>query len=137
MLEHLGLVSALTELSTAFARRSGIRVVPHFARDLPRLTAERELTVYRVAQESLTNVGRHAGASRVDLVLEGDARRVVLRAVDDGHGFEPGADPERHAGIRGMRERAAFVGGTLTIRRSPAGGVEVTLEVPIPQEDAV
>jgi two-component system sensor histidine kinase UhpB len=130
MLEDLGLVSALTELATTFARQSRIRTVPRFATELPKLTRESELTVYRVAQESLTNVGRHANASRVELSLERDANCVVLRVADNGHGFQPGADPDRHGGIRGMRERAAYAGGTLAIRSASAGGVEVTLTVP-------
>src|SRR5581483_11866544 len=87
MLEHLGLVSALTELSRRFAESSGVRVERRFARSLPPLSEEAELAVYRVAQESLTNVARHARASRVDLVLEPGARSAVLRVVDDGGGI--------------------------------------------------
>src|ERR687883_1415025 len=64
MLEHLGLVSALTELSTSFARVSGVRVEPQFEQSLPELAPETELAVYRIAQESLTNVARHANANR-------------------------------------------------------------------------
>ncbi len=135
MLEQLGLVSALTELATGFARRSDIDVEARFAPDLPRLTPECELAVYRVAQESLANAGRHARAERIDLDLRPGAETVVLRVADDGQGFQPGADPERHGGIRGMRERAAFVGGTLAIKRSASGGVEVTFEVPARQEE--
>lgn len=134
MLEQLGLVSALTELSTTFARRSEIQVATRFAPNLPRLTPECELAVYRVAQESLANAGRHAAADRIELSLEPGPGVVVLRVADDGHGFEPGADPEQHSGIRGMNERAAFVDGTLAIRKSSAGGVEVRLAVPVLQE---
>ncbi len=128
MLEHLGLVSALTELSTSFARVSGVVVERDFAEALPQLAPEVELAVYRIAQESLTNVARHAQASRVTIALEPGYDRVVLRVADDGRGFA-GA-PVEHGGLRSMRERALLVGGALAIKQAPEGGVEVRLEVP-------
>jgi two-component system sensor histidine kinase UhpB len=128
MLEHLGLVSALTELSTTFARVSGVRVERQFDRSLPKLAPEIELAVYRIAQESLTNVARHAHASRVTIALERGHDSVVLRVVDDGRGFD-GA-PEEHGGLRSMRERALLVEGALAIKNGAHGGVEVRLEVP-------
>jgi two-component system, NarL family, sensor histidine kinase UhpB len=131
MLEHLGLVSALTELSSSFARVAGVSVERRFAPSLPKLTPETELAIYRVAQESLTNIARHAQASRVVISLEGGPDRVVLRVADDGRGFA-GAPPE-HGGLRSMRERALLVGGALAIKPAPEGGVEVRLEVPAPQ----
>ena len=131
MLEHLGLVSSLTELSRRFASQSGIPVERTLAPGLPKLTDEAELAVYRVAQESLTNIARHAGASHVDLSLEPGADSVVLRVVDDGRGLPDGAARVNgHAGIRGMRERALLVGGALAVKRGRDGGVEVRLEVP-------
>jgi two-component system sensor histidine kinase UhpB len=130
MLEQLGLVSALTELSRRFADSSGIRVEPRFAPSLPPLTDEAELAVYRVAQESLTNVARHAGATRVDLALEAGAGSVVLSVSDDGHGMPEAAASNGHGGLRGMRERALLVGGALAIKPGRTGGVEVRLEVP-------
>lgn len=130
MLEHLGLVSALTELSRKFADSSGIRVERRFAEELPPLTDEAELAVYRVAQESLTNVARHAGASHVTLALEPGASSVVLSVADDGRGMAETAAANGHGGLRGMRERALLVGGALAIKPSGAGGVEVRLEVP-------
>jgi two-component system, NarL family, sensor histidine kinase UhpB len=130
MLEHLGLVSALTELSRRFGAQTGIRVEHRFADELPPLSAEAELAVYRVAQESLTNVARHAHASRIDVSLEPGAGSVVLRVVDDGRGLGDGAAQNGHGGLRGMRERALLVGGALAVKRAPSGGVEVRLEVP-------
>jgi two-component system, NarL family, sensor histidine kinase UhpB len=128
MLEDLGLVSALTELSTTFARVSGVRVERRFDQSLPPLNPETELAVYRIAQESLTNVSRHAKASRVTITLEKGRNSVVLRVVDDGLGFA-GA-PEEHGGLRSMRERALLVDGALAIKPAAPGGVEVRLEVP-------
>ena len=128
MLEHLGLVSALTELSTSFARVAGVRVDRDFAASLPKLAPETELAVYRVAQESLTNVARHAQASRVRIALEPGHDSVVLRVTDDGRGFA--GSPIEHGGLRSMRERAVLVGGALAIKEAPDGGVEIRLEVP-------
>jgi two-component system sensor histidine kinase UhpB len=128
MLEHLGLVSALTELSRSFARVSGVRVEREFPVALPQLAPEVELAVYRIAQETLTNVGRHAQASRVTIALESGDDSVVLRIADDGRGFA-GA-PVEHGGLRSMRERALLVGGALAIKDAPEGGVEARLEVP-------
>ena len=130
MLEHFGLVSALTELSRKFAGQSGLRIERRFADDLPPLSDEAELTVYRVAQESLTNVARHAQASRVEVALEPGAGSVVLRVVDDGRGMDETLALNGHGGLRGMRERAVLVGGALAVKRAREGGVEVRLEVP-------
>jgi len=131
MLEQLGLVSALTELSRTFADQSGIHVSRQFADDLPPLSEEAEIAIYRVAQESLTNVARHAGASRVEIALEPGMESVVLRVADDGRGLpEASASLNGHTGLRGMRERALLIGGALAIKRSSQGGVEVRLEVP-------
>jgi two-component system sensor histidine kinase UhpB len=128
MLEHLGLVSALTELTTTFGRVSGIQVEHAFEKSLPKLAPETELAVYRIAQESLTNVARHSNAGRVTIALERGHDSVVLRVADDGRGFE-GALPEEHGGLRSMRERALLVDGALAIKPSSRGGVEVRLEV--------
>jgi two-component system sensor histidine kinase UhpB len=130
MLEQLGLVSALTELSRRFAESSGIRVERRLSSELPRLTEDAELAVYRVAQESLTNVARHAGATHVELALTPGAGSVVLSVSDDGRGMSEAAAANGHGGLRGMRERALLVGGALAIKPGRDGGVEVRLEVP-------
>jgi two-component system, NarL family, sensor histidine kinase UhpB len=128
MLEQLGLVSALTELTTTFSRVSGIRVERQFDQSLPQLERDAELAVYRIAQEGLTNVARHAQATRVQIALEPGLDSVVLRVIDDGRGFA--AEPEEHGGLRSMRERALLIGAALAIKQAPSGGVEVRLEVP-------
>jgi two-component system sensor histidine kinase UhpB len=135
MLEHLGLVSALTELTTTFGRVSGIDVKHDFDASLPKLAPETELAVYRIAQESLTNVARHSGASRVTIALERGPDSIVLSVRDEGRGFD-GSLPEDHGGLRSMRERALLVDGALAIKESPRGGVEVRLEVPTTRRDA-
>jgi two-component system, NarL family, sensor histidine kinase UhpB len=126
---ELGLVSALTALASTFSQRTGLEVNRRFERDLPRLGPETELALYRVAQESLTNVARHADASHVELELTRGSGSVVLRVVDDGRGMNGGAPPG--GGLRGMRERALMLGAALAIKASAEGGVEVRMEVPL------
>jgi two-component system sensor histidine kinase UhpB len=130
MLEHLGLASALTELSTTFARVSGLHVERRFDPTLPKLSPDAELAVYRIAQESLTNVARHADATEVTIALERGSGSVVLRVSDNGHGFD--GSPQEHGGLRSMRERALLIDGALAVKPSRGGGVDVRLEVPAP-----
>jgi two-component system sensor histidine kinase UhpB len=132
-LDDLGLPSALAALATAIGRQARIEVRRHLE-PAPALTAEQELVIYRVAQEALTNVVRHAGASEVDLVLTHDNHRTVLTVADDGCGLEPGALPSP-GGIRGMRERAMLIGAGLTITVPADGGTQVQLTVPTPPRD--
>jgi two-component system, NarL family, sensor histidine kinase UhpB len=132
LLEHLGLVSALKSLATRFTEQAGLELEWDFARTLPRLTPDAELALFRVAQESLTNVARHAQASRVWLSLQPGRESVVLRVVDDGRGMN-GRDANG-GGLRGMRERAVLVGAALAIKSAQTGGVEVRLEVPATPE---
>ena len=126
-LDDLGLAPAVGALAAAFADRTGIVVRRRIDDDLPPLTKEAELALFRVAQESLTNAARHSDTSRVDLSLEAAGHHVLLRVRDHGSGLD-GARPG--SGIRGMRERALLVGGDLTIAEARGGGIEVRLEVP-------
>jgi two-component system sensor histidine kinase UhpB len=126
VLEDLGLVSALTALSTSFAELSGVSIERRFEGPFPELPHETELALYRVAQESLTNVARHAGASAVSLELAATNGSVELAITDDG----PGPVGPEGGGIRGMRERALAVGGELAVAGRPEGGIRVTLRVP-------
>jgi len=128
-LEELGLQSALVALSDAFAEQTGVRVAREIETALP-LTAQDELVIYRVAQEALTNVARHAGATRVTLELMlTDGQTVTLRVRDDGRGFAGDRSTVSY-GLRGMRERALLIGARVRIRSSPGEGTEVLLRVP-------
>jgi two-component system, NarL family, sensor histidine kinase UhpB len=128
-LDDLGLVPALIALTTSFADASGLRIERAFDDDLPALTAEAELAIFRIAQESLTNAARHGGAQRVAIHLRrADANGVRLLVRDDGVGLD-GA--RFGSGIRGMQERALHVGGRLELFSPSTGGVEVRLTVPL------
>jgi two-component system sensor histidine kinase UhpB len=129
LLDHLGLVSALTELSRTFAHRTGITVDCRLTPYAPELDSDTELAVYRIVQESLTNVARHAHARRVELTLQPTPQRVHVEVVDDGHGLP--TESVAGAGLRGMRERALLVGGHLTVATAPSGGVRVSLDLPV------
>jgi two-component system sensor histidine kinase UhpB len=128
-LDDLGLVSALAALTARFGEQTGIRVSRTIGPRLPRLSDDEELVIYRVAQESLTNVARHADASHVDMRLQRTDRGVALCVLDDGTGltrWDGSGD-----GVRGMRERALAVGAALTIADVAGGGVEVVLDLPV------
>jgi two-component system, NarL family, sensor histidine kinase UhpB len=126
-LDDLGLVPALAALAKTFADHTGLRITRDFDDDLPPLSAEAELAVFRVAQESLTNAARHSDTSSLDLRLESAPDQVLLRVRDYGKGLD-GARPG--SGIRGMRERALLVGGELKVETQAGGGSEVRLRVP-------
>jgi two-component system sensor histidine kinase UhpB len=131
-LEDLGLHSALAALATAFGEQAGIDVQRHLEPSLP-LSDEQELVVYRVAQEALTNVARHADATQVELRLHEQNEQAVLTVRDDGRGIHPGALPSSR-GIRGMRERAMLIGAQLEIDSGPGRGTAITLSIPLSPE---
>jgi two-component system, NarL family, sensor histidine kinase UhpB len=130
VLDDLGLQSALRALCTTAAADPGLRVERRLELGDTELTPEVELVVYRIAQESLTNVLRHAEASEVLVavgIVDGGLRLVIR---DDGRGLPP--DSEGGDGITGMRERALHIGGRLTVTAVP-DGTEVRLDVPLPE----
>ncbi len=127
-LEDLGLQSALAALATAFSDQARVAVDRRLEPSLP-LSQEKELVVYRVAQEALTNVARHARATRVELRLEQDGAQTTLTVRDDGVGLSPGALPSTQ-GIRGMRERALLLGAQLVVGSPSGRGTEIILSIP-------
>ena len=112
------------------AQQGGIPVERRLAGDLPRLSEELELVIYRVAQESLTNVLRHSEATRCLLELVRTPEGIRLTVSDDGRGM---AEPVGNGtiGIEGMRERALLVGGKLTVNSVPGAGTTVRLGAPV------
>lgn len=128
VLNDLGLISALNELGTDVADRTGLTIRRGVAPGLPSLSPEVELVIYRVAQESLTNVARHADATSATLTLSRQGEGVVLRVADNGRGI--GRSPEG-SGVLGMRERALLIGADLSIGAQAGGGTEVRMLVPL------
>jgi two-component system sensor histidine kinase UhpB len=126
VLADLGLRSALTSLGTEFSRSSGIPVNWEIDEELPALSGDVELVLYRIAQEALTNVARHAHATQVDFALTSSTTGLTLRIRDNGHG----GDLREGAGIRGMRERALLIGAELTVSSHPSAGTDVRLVIP-------
>jgi two-component system, NarL family, sensor histidine kinase UhpB len=127
MLEELGLTAALKALANEFEELIQIPVSTALAPRLPQTSEEVEVVIYRIAQESLTNIARHANAEQVRLSLAGTAEgglRLTIR--DDGSGTR---SPEG-GGIRGMRERALLVHADLQIDSRPGEGTEVCLDIP-------
>ncbi len=130
-LEDLGLVDALEWHTSDFEKRTGIACV-FTAGQVPEMDDHLAIAIYRVAQEALTNVARHAEATSVDVTLSGDNGNLRLSVSDNGRGFKVEALAEgRELGIAGMRERAGLVGGALTIESAPGQGAQVSLVVPI------
>jgi two-component system, NarL family, sensor histidine kinase UhpB len=129
VLEDLGLANALLELCTMFSATAGLRIERRIATGLPPLSAETELVLYRVAQESLTNAVRHSEATRLELRLERVPGGLVLRVTDNGRGLPAGELGASVGGLRGMHEWAALVGGQLDVSSREGGGVQVRLRV--------
>ena len=137
-LDDLGLDGALRLLAAQYGGEAGMgagpRVVVEAPPDLPVLPAAVEVAVYRIAQEALTNVVRHAGARRCTIRFDVDRTgwgrpRVILEVADDGAGIGP--DPRGSVGLHSMRERAAELGGSCLIQSRPEGGTLVRAELPL------
>jgi two-component system, NarL family, sensor histidine kinase UhpB len=131
-LEDLGLQSALAALANAVGEQAHLRIERRLEPALP-LSDEQELVIYRVAQEALTNVARHARAHVVQLELEQRPEGTVLTVRDDGQGISDHAISSSH-GIRGMRERAMLIGARISIDGTPGRGTEVSLCIPLRTE---
>jgi signal transduction histidine kinase len=125
LVETLGLEGALRDELQAFSARTGVTADLTVAGQERDLSVEEAQALYRIAEEALSNVERHAAAQNVAVRLSCGADRVDLVVRDDGVGFDPAAvDPERY-GLTGMRERAALIGATLEVHSHPSSGTEV------------
>jgi signal transduction histidine kinase len=129
-LDQLGLVAALEDLAERVRHSADFELVTDLRIDAGRLDAELETVVYRLVQEALTNVVKHAGASRIDLQVQGEEGRLGVLISDDGQGFNPVG---RHSGfgLTGMRERVELAGGELQIESRPGGGTRVMASIPL------
>jgi PAS domain S-box-containing protein len=132
-LEDVGLQEALTSYVRNWSKHFGIRAQLHTSRSTNEcLTSDVETVIYRLAQEALNNVAKHARAEHVDVVLERSADYVSLIVEDNGVGFDPGEveTAGRGLGLIGMRERAALVGADLQIESTPGRGTTMIVRAP-------
>nr|WP_246325374.1 HAMP domain-containing protein [Dissulfurirhabdus thermomarina] len=133
VLDDLGLAAALDLYVTEFMEQHGIEVdFTPIGVEEGRLPAPVEIGVYRIIQEALTNVVRHAEARRVTVILERRAGRIRGVVEDDGTGFVPGKVRGGRVGLYGMEERAQLLGGRLHVDSEPGRGTMVVLDVPLP-----
>jgi signal transduction histidine kinase len=129
-LDHLGLVAALEDLAERVGHGAGVELVTDLEIDVEQLDPELETVVYRLVQEALTNIAKHADAGRVGLRVRSGGDRLDVLVSDDGKGFDP--DAERSGfGLVGMRERVELAGGELQIESTPGSGTRVTASVPL------
>jgi signal transduction histidine kinase len=131
LLDDFGLVPALERLTESFAEQTGTRVDFHSALGETRLPSEVETALYRVVQESLTNVVKHAHARNVSVSVVRRDTGVAAVIEDDGAGFQPAAAREDGVGLLGMRERLALLDGRLEIESRPGAGTTLVAEVPL------
>jgi signal transduction histidine kinase len=132
-LDEFGLAVALKDLSNRLDERGGLNVEVKI--DLPadtRLPAKLETAIFRITQEALTNVVKHADAETVRITFEFGERSVLLAVEDDGRGFSQTREPDDGFGLIGMRERVASVNGSLEIGSEPGAGTRIAVEIPLP-----
>jgi signal transduction histidine kinase len=127
----MGLTPALEWLVSEFTQNTGIHCRLKAPSSRLGLDDEHATATFRVVQESLTNVARHAQASRVDIHLERGAEHVLIEVRDNGKGFDPEQLPRGTLGMLGMRERGHMLGGAVTIDSAPGQGARVRVHIPI------
>jgi signal transduction histidine kinase len=135
VLDELGLLPALHALVGDFGETTGLAIRFVAPNTLPELSSEAELALFRVLQEGLTNVARHAQASAVEVTVESKQGQIVVHVRDDGLGLGPGrADrlsDDGRLGLVGMRERIAGLGGTVSVTGEPGTGVDLSVHMPL------
>jgi two-component system, NarL family, sensor histidine kinase UhpB len=131
-LDDFGLKPALERLTETFSAQTGVAVELESTLASARLPGEVETVVYRIVQEALTNVTKHAQASRVSVFLARKNGAVAAVIEDDGVGFEPAQAEEGGLGLLGMRERVELLGGHFTVESRTGAGTTIAVEVPLP-----
>ena len=134
VLDSLGLLAAIEWQTREFERRSGIRCELALPEREPEVAPARATALFRIFQEVLTNIARHAGATQVDVGVAIAMGNLLIEVDDDGRGFDP-SSPEaaESLGLLGMRERAAEFGGLVSLHSEPGRGTRVTLALPLTQ----
>ncbi len=129
MRDDFVLVPQLENMCTTFTARHRVPVELKFAGQQPHLKEEQELGLFRILQECLTNIAKHAKATKVTVEVFFEVGRIVMNIVDDGAGFDPSRTPKNHYGLINMKERARKAGGEVTIDSSPGKGTKVALVI--------
>ena len=129
-LDHLGLVPALRQHVEMVKDHHNLNVQFEVIGNVDRLPSDMETAIYRIVQEALTNIVRHANATRADVILEKTKDGIMVIVEDDGIGFDPRKVSAEHLGLVGMQERATMLGGRITYESSPKQGSMIKLEVP-------
>jgi signal transduction histidine kinase len=137
ILDHLGLVAAIEWHAQTFQKKSGIDCEVISNKSAIRLKPDHAIALYRIVQEAMTNVVRHAGATRIDVGLYQKDARLALEIRDNGRGIEPDAHAGRKSiGLLGMRERARAAGARFAIEGFPGKGTVVTVQMPLQPHEA-
>jgi signal transduction histidine kinase len=132
ILEDLGLSDAIASFCSSFSAKEGIPVDFETCELLNSISLDTSLNIYRIVQESLANATKHAKANRIKVSIETHQGMLILRIRDDGIGFDPELVRKKsRLGLVSLRERAAIIGGELSISSAPGSGTEITVEVPM------
>jgi PAS domain S-box-containing protein len=132
MLDDLGLVPSLEWLVENFSQRTGIACTLSVGEDELALPKAHASAIFRIVQESLTNIAKHAEASHAEIALERDEDELVVRVADDGVGFSPQAPRKPGSlGLFGLRERASLMGGEASIISAPGEGTSIVVRLPV------
>jgi signal transduction histidine kinase len=132
MLDLFGLKAAITEQLDELAERTGMTCKASLPDEDVTIGHEMEIAIYRMLQEMLNNVTKHAKASQVDVILDVDEEQVSLTVRDNGVGIpQERQDNNKTYGLRGLRERATFFGGNVVIRSTPGSGSIISIRLPL------
>jgi signal transduction histidine kinase len=136
MLDLFGIKAAINELTDDFRQRSNLACEVSLPDEDVAIGHKLEITVYRMLQEMLNNVVKHAQASEVEVILDVDEDRVALTVRDNGVGMPSGRSDRPGAyGLRGLQERAAFLGGAVTVAAGRHGGTVVSVQLPLTNDE--
>ena len=133
MLDDMGLYAALETHLKNFGVSNSIQTSLQMPDDRPVISRDAQINLFRIIQEALNNVEKHAGASHVTIEIETSPQKLYLSIRDDGKGFSPqkARGKTRNLGIASMRERTELLGGNLKIKSEPGRGTNITCDVPL------
>jgi signal transduction histidine kinase len=134
MLDDLGLIPTLRSFVKGFSERNGVRILFEAAREVEKLEIEQKTVLYRVAQESLTNIAKHAQASQGRLAIRKSIKGIHMEIRDNGRSFrveqQAGASGKKRLGLLGIQERVRLANGTCKVESAPGKGTRVCVFIP-------